>query len=54
MWSKYSVFVTVVLSLGVGHAIDVKNVSDILANNLTWQCANNATCFKNVKEELLT
>lgn len=51
MCIKYVVLVT--LLGAIASATEVSSISDILQRSLNWECANNATCVKSVKQELM-
>lgn len=51
MCIKY--FVLVTLLGAIASATEVNSISDILQRSLNWECANNATCVKTVKQELM-
>lgn len=51
MCVKYIVLVTLIGAFA--SATDVNSISDILQRNLNWECANNATCVKNIKDEVM-
>lgn len=51
MCVKYLVLVT--LMGAFASATDVKSISELLQRSLNWDCANNATCVKNVEQQLV-
>lgn len=52
MCVKYFVLITLMGALG--SASRVNSISEILQRSLNWDCANNATCVKHVKDELMS
>lgn len=51
MCVKYFVLVTLMGAFAC--ATEVNSISELLQRSLNWECANNATCVKNVKQELM-